>query len=332
MESKMSTPLISIIVPVYNIKEYLPRCVDSLREQTYPNIEILLVDDGSTDGTGVLCDELAAKDGRIRVFHKENGGSSSARNLGLSKAQGEYIGFVDSDDYVEPDMYECLYRALQEQDAQIAQVGRNEIDEQGNLLPDICIPPEETEFLQSRDFLKELLMHRGDCSFCTKLFAKSLLKGREFPVGLLNEDFHLLVNMLPKVKGIVSLPGYKYHVFYRIGSNSRKQNKEDFSRVFADSVDNADMVSGIVEKEFEDLKKVAFRFGIFQRLEYLLHIPVSQMTKDNAFYQSVIKYMRKNWWGSMMNPHLTLKNKCYHTLFVPAPKLLRKLHRRIRGI
>lgn len=328
----MSTPLISIIVPVYNIKEYLPRCVDSLREQTYPNIEILLVDDGSTDGTGVLCDELAAKDGRIRVFHKENGGSSSARNLGLSMVQGEYIGFVDSDDYVEPDMYECLYRALQEQDAQIAQVGRNEIDEQGNLLPDICIPPEETEFLQSRDFLKELLMHRGDCSFCTKLFAKSLLKGKEFPVGLLNEDFHLLVNMLPKVKGIVSLPGYKYHVFYRIGSNSRKQNKEDFSRVFADSVDNADMVSGIVEKEFEDLKKVAFRFGIFQRLEYLLHIPVSQMTKDNAFYRSVIKYMRKNWWRSMVNPHLTLKNKCYHTLFVPAPKLLRKLHGRIRGI
>lgn len=328
----MSTPLISIIVPVYNIKEYLPRCVESLRAQTYSNIEILLVDDGSTDGTGALCDELAAKDERIRVFHKENGGSSSARNLGLSKAQGEYIGFVDSDDYVEPDMYECLYRALQEQDAQIAQVGRNEIDEQGNLLPDICIPSEETEFLQSRDFLKELLMHRGDCSFCTKLFAKSLLKGREFPVGLLNEDFHLLVNMLPKVKGIVSLPGYKYHVFYRIGSNSRKQNKEDFSRVFADSVDNADMVLGIVEKEFEDLKKVAFRFGIFQRLEYLLHIPVSQMTKDNAFYRSVIKYMRKNWCRSMANPYLTLKNKCYHTLFVPAPKLLRKLHRRMRGI
>ena len=189
--------LISIIVPVYNIKEYLPRCVDSLREQTYPNIEILLVDDGSTDGTGALCDELAAKDERIRVFHKENGGSSSARNIGLSKAQGEYIGFVDSDDYVEPDMYECLYRALQEQDAQIAQVGRNEIDEQGNLLPDICIPPEETEFLQSRDFLKELLMHRGDCSFCTKLIKKELfLNNFSFTQGVFFENrnhFYLLI-------------------------------------------------------------------------------------------------------------------------------------------
>jgi len=326
----MSTPLISIIVPVYNIKEYLPRCVASLQAQTYTNIEILLVDDGSTDGTGALCDELAAKDERIRVFHKENGGSSTARNLGLSKAQGEYIGFVDSDDYVEPDMYECLYQALQEQDAQIAQVGRNEIDEQGNLLEDICIPPTEAQFLNSRDFLKELLMHRGDCSFCTKLFAKSLLQGREFPVGRLNEDFHLLVNMLPGVKGIVSLPGYKYHVFYRIGSNSRKQSKEEFSRVFADSVDNADMVWGIVEKEFEELKKVAFRFGVFQRIEYLLHIPISQMTRDNIFYGNVKRYMRKHWCRSMVNPHLTVKNKCYHTLFALAPKMLRKAHRRFK--
>lgn len=326
----MSTPLISIIVPVYNIKEYLPRCVSSLQAQTYPNIEILLVDDGSTDGTGALCDELAAKDERIRVFHKANGGSSSARNLGLSRARGKYIGFVDSDDYVEPDMYECLLAALQEYDGQIAQVGRNEIDEQGSLLPDICIPPEEAVFLHSRDFMRELLMHRGDCSFCTKLFDAKLLQGREFPLGRLNEDFHLLVNILPRVEGVVSLPGYKYHVFYRIGSNSRRQDKEDFSRVFADNVDNADMVLGIVEKEFEELKKIAFRFGIFQRLDYLLHIPISQMTGENVFYGNVKRYMRKHWCKSMINPYLTLKNKTYHTLFALAPKVVRKVHRRFK--
>ena len=108
----MNTPLISIIVPVYNIKEYLPRCVSSLQAQTYPNIEILLLDDGSTDGTGALCDSFLEKDRRIRVFHKKNGGSSSARNLGLTKASGEYIGFVDSDDYVEPDMYRHLYEGI----------------------------------------------------------------------------------------------------------------------------------------------------------------------------------------------------------------------------
>ena len=99
-------PLISVIIPVYNIMEYLPRCVHSVTAQTYQNLEILLVDDGSTDGSGELCDRLAKEDPRIKVFHKENGGSSSARNLGLRNARGECVGFVDSDDYVEPDTYE----------------------------------------------------------------------------------------------------------------------------------------------------------------------------------------------------------------------------------
>ena len=135
-------PLITIIVPVYNIMEYLPRCVYSITAQTYRNLELILVDDGSTDGTGALCDKLAAEDERIRVFHKENGGSSSARNLGLSHAKGAYIGFVDSDDYVEPDMYERLLRGIQNYQVLVAQIGRDEIDMEGNQLPNICEPPE----------------------------------------------------------------------------------------------------------------------------------------------------------------------------------------------
>ena len=127
----METATISIIVPVYNIIEYLPRCVESLRKQTYDKIEILLVDDGSTDGTAALCDALAAEDVRIRVFHKQNGGSSSARNLGIQEATGEYLGFVDSDDYVEPDMYERLLHAIETTHLPIAQTGRDEIDPEG---------------------------------------------------------------------------------------------------------------------------------------------------------------------------------------------------------
>ena len=121
--------LISVIIPVYNIKEYLERCVDSVLAQTWGRLEILLVDDGSTDGTEKLVDELRKKDSRIRVFHKPNGGSSSARNLGISEAKGKYLGFVDSDDFIEPFMYERLYRAMQETGMPIAQGGRREIDE-----------------------------------------------------------------------------------------------------------------------------------------------------------------------------------------------------------
>lgn len=326
-----NSPLLSIIVPVYNILEYLPRCVRSITAQTYTNLEILLVDDGSTDGTGALCDELAGEDARIRVFHKENGGSSSARNLAIAEAKGEYLGFVDSDDYVSPDMYERLYDGIRKYGVKIAQIGRDEIDEQGNPLPNICEPPSEEVCITSEDFLRELLMHRGDCSFCTKLIRRDLFTKQTFPVGKLNEDFYLLIHMLSEVEGLVSLPGQTYHVFYRIGSNSRKADKETFSRVFGDCVDNADVVSELVAKDYPDLNRVALRFGVFQRLEYLLHIPISRMTKDNKQYCDIVKWMRKKWLKGLVNPHLTLKNKCYHILFAIAPRGIRLLHRRLKG-
>ncbi len=325
-------PLISVIVPVYNILEYLPRCVASITNQTWQNLEILLVNDGSTDGTGALCDELAEKDSRIKVFHKQNGGSSSARNLGIEKAIGEYLGFVDSDDYIEPDMYERLADAALKYDASIVQIGRNEVDEEGNALPDICIPPKETECIDSPTFLKELLMHRGDCSFCTKLIRRECFAQRKFPVGVLNEDFHLLIQMLTGIDRVISLPGYGYHVFYRIGSNTRKENKNNFSRVFADSVDNADVVLDLVKEQYPELVPVAYRFGVFQRLEYLLHIPIGQMERRNRQYREIVGWLRSHWCMAMRNPILTAKNKVYHTLFAIAPKGVRVIHKFLRRL
>lgn len=319
-------PLITVIIPVYNILEYLPRCVHSITAQTYGRLEILLVDDGSTDGTGRLCDELAGEDSRIRVYHKENGGSSSARNLALKEARGEYVGFVDSDDFIEPAMYERLMNAILEFRVPAAQTGRDEIDEKGNRLPDICEPPEETSIIGSRDFFRELLLHRGDCSFCTKLIRRDLFPEEAFPAGKLNEDFHLLIRMLPGMGRIVSLPQQDYHVFYRIGSNSRKAAKEDFSPVFGDCVDNAELAAEIVERDCPELKAAALRFGVFQRLEYLLHIPISQMKRDNAAYRKVVAYLRRNWARAMRNPILTGKNKLYHTLFAIAPRGIRRFH------
>ena len=322
----MDAPLLSIIVPAYNIVPYLPRCIRSITAQTYGNLEILLVNDGSTDGTGVLCDELAREDARIRVFHKENGGSSSARNLALKYARGQYVGFVDSDDYVEPYMYEGLLEGIRKFGAPVAQMGRDEINQDGKRLPNICEPPDRPILIEKEEFLKELLLHRGDCSFCTKLVRRDLFPQEGFPQGELNEDFHLLVKMLSGIDALVSLPQQAYHVFYRVGSNSRKEDKADFSRVYGDSVKNADRVMELVKREYPSLEKVAFRFGIYQRLEYLLHIPVDQMCNRNRMYCEIVKYMRENWIRSMGNPILTVKNKVYHTLFAIAPKMLRKAH------
>ncbi len=168
-----------------------------LRAQTWKNLEILLVDDGSTDGTGKLCDLLAEKDDRIRVFHKPNGGSSSARNLGISMAKGEWIGFVDSDDWIEPQMYERLYEAATAAGTSIAQASRDEIDEDYHKRPDVCTPPEQEVTCTAEDFLKNAAAASGRLLVLYEADQKkSLFEGHRFPEGKLNEDFRLLVELL----------------------------------------------------------------------------------------------------------------------------------------
>ena len=227
-------------------------------------------------------------------------------------------------------MYELLANAVVKYDAPMAQISRDEIDEQGKRMPDICIPPAEEIKVSSGDMMQELLMHRGDCSFCTRITHKALFVDREFPVGKLNEDFYLLTHMLTDITHLVILPKQCYHVFYRMNSNSRKKDKNDFSRVFTDIVDNADMITSLVEEKYPKLLPVAMRFGFFQRLDYLLHIPVAQMTTENGFYKNVVSYLRKNLWKIITNPYLTKKNKIYLFLLTVAPKAVRKGHAMLR--
>lgn len=320
-------PLISVIVPVYNVMDCLERCVESLCQQTYPRVEILLVDDGSMDGTDKLCDSLAERDERIRVLHKANGGTSTARNMGIEEARGEYLGFVDSDDTVEPDMYMQLYLAASGNAGWLAQLGRDEVDAQGRRLPDICELPQSEVRIGSEDFMRELLMHRGDCSLCTKLVSRELLGAERFPEKKLNEDFHLMIRLLQRAEGVVSLPVYGYHVFYRLGSNTRKKERNHFSRVYADCVDNADLVLELVEDKYPKLRPVAVRFGLYQRLEYLLHIPIEQMRGDNELYRAIVRFLRGHVRDMVSSPYLTRKNKLYLIVLTIAPKTVRRLHR-----
>ncbi len=118
----MEDKLISIIIPVYNVERYLRECIDSIIAQTYKNLEIILVDDGSSDKSGEICDEYSKKDSRIKVIHKKNGGLSDARNVALDIAKGDYIGFIDSDDYIEKDMFQILYNLAEEYNAEISSI------------------------------------------------------------------------------------------------------------------------------------------------------------------------------------------------------------------
>ena len=322
--------LISVIVPVYNTVDYLERCVKSIRRQTWRNLEIILVDDGSTDNSGALAEKMAMEDKRVKVLHKENGGSSSARNLGISVAKGDYIGFVDSDDCIEPEMYERLLAVALSEQLLMVQISRDEIDEQGNRMADVCVPPRQPELWECEQFMRELLLHRGDCSFCTKLTHASLFEAERFPEGELNEDFNLLVRLLPKVPAVAILPEQDYHVFYRYGSNTRTRNEEEFPQVFTDIVKNADKVQEIVAGEYPRLLPEAMRFGLFQRLDYMLHIPISQMKEENVFYVQVRDYLKKHRRDALSSSYLTKKNKQYLLLLGTAPVLVRKVHRALK--
>ncbi len=322
---------ISVIVPVYNSIDCLEKCVESICAQTYMNLEILLIDDGSTDGTDKLCERLASEDCRIRTYHKKNGGASSARNAGIKLASGEYFGFVDSDDYIEPDMYELMIesvRSVRTKRVPIVQISRDEVDEEGGRLPDVCVPPDMARLCGSEEFLRDLLLHKGDCSFCTKLVRRDLFDKHRFPEGVLNEDFSLLVEMLQEIDGIMILPKQSYHVVCRRQSTTRSRTRDSFSRVFLDIVDNADKMQELVDRKYPGLHSYAIRFNLYQRLDYLLHVPILQMTGDNEFYQKVKAYLRKHVHDSIINPYLTGKNKIYLLFLTIAPKTVRKVHAR----
>ena len=250
-------------------------------------------------------------------------------------AKGKWIGFVDSDDWIEPQMYERLYEAATAAGTSIAQASRDEIDEDYHKRPDVCTPPEQEVTCTAEDFLKTLLLHQGDCSFCTKLIKKSLFEGHRFPEGKLNEDFRLLVELLCEGERVRILPEQLYHVFYRIGSNTRRKDKNDFSRVFEDIVENADYMEQLTRERYPELREYAVRFALVQRLDYLLHIPVGRMVDTDVFYKSVKQYLRGHFSDTRKNPLLDKKSRAYLTLLTIAPKTVRRVHgwtMKLRGV
>lgn len=211
--------LVSVIVAVYNIEEYLPRCVDSILAQTYRNLEIILVDDGSKDQSGSICDSYAEKDRRIKVIHKKNGGLSDARNAGMDAASGEYIGFVDGDDWIEPDMYRAMYFACEKEKAQAAVCRYKQITKSG-----IIDGSAGNSVSLSRDEALEIYVCGDERyliynSVWSKLFARDLVEGMRFPVGKNSEDIMFTTRAFCRMERLVYLDeAYYNYVLDREGS------------------------------------------------------------------------------------------------------------------
>lgn len=209
----MEKKLISVIVPIYKVEKYLKRCVDSIINQTYKNLEILLVDDGSPDNSGKICDEYEKIDKRIKVIHKANGGLSDARNSALKIAKGDYIGFVDSDDYIKEDMFETLYKLSEENNADISIVSYYE------MIEDRIISVRKSKEIQVMDkieAIKELLLDTKIQSYAwNKLFKKELFQGTEFPTGKNFEDIATTLILFEKCNKVVLLEEPKYYYIRR---------------------------------------------------------------------------------------------------------------------
>ena len=279
----MEQQLISIIVAAYNVEKYIDRCIQSLVLQTYPCLEIILVDDGSTDTTGEICDDWARRDKRIIVIHKENGGPSDARNAGIRQASGKWLGFVDGDDYVSATMYERLYQHRREQGITVCGFL---IEENGNLRQ--C-PGIEAE-LQSQEavdlYLSNELHSRAYRGFTywgsypwNKLYDRSLFDKVAYPVGKKYEDVSVIFDLVQQSKAIIFIPDCEY--IYVQHSNS---TTHDISNI------KNDLLSArLIQKEqlLKYWKMVDTRMEKLIAIEYfdILHRYACIFPKERAKYK-----------------------------------------------
>lgn len=282
---------ISVIVPVYNCKQYLPACLDSILSQTYTDLEIILVDDGSSDGSSDICDSYAVKDQRINVVHQKNQGVSVARNTGIDIAQGELIAFVDSDDSLETDMYEILVKLLLEYDTDIAHCGYRKVFFDGT----------------SKDVLgtEALIIQNGlqacECvvsgkyftgSPCTKLYRKHLFDGIRFDPNLkINEDILLNIQLFQKANKLIFWDVPKYLYYEREQSATRKTNH---FKIKNDCVSAAESMLNLLKGTFVEracLERLFYALVDLYRL-YIFEQPKDKSDQDiihKRLYQIKVK-------------------------------------------
>lgn len=267
---KMTAPKISIIVPIYNVRPYMKRCIGSIQAQTYQNLEIILVDDGSEDGSGLICDEYMQKDNRIHVLHTENGGLSSARNHGIQYASGTYIGFVDGDDYIEPKMYEHLESQMVDGVDFVTCNVRQEFANRYIRKSEYCKANGTAVRMDREEAVKELMLLRNiDLSVCNKLFRRDLFERVMFPEGKSSEDVPVIWEIVLSSELVVNNGYADYHYFHRKGSIT----SADFSLNRLDSYEFtrqilADVLS--IYPQFEEeaiLLNVKFLYALMAQIQ-----------------------------------------------------------------
>lgn len=288
----MNNPLISVIVPVYNVEQYLSKCVDSILGQTYTNLEVILVDDGSPDNCGHICDEYAEKDRRIKVIHKKNGGLSDARNAAIDVAKGEYITFVDSDDTITPDYIETLYQLVNKYQCKIGVACLQTYLEGAN--PSISQPKYREKELFILDGIQEMFYQElFDTTAPCKIFHRSLFETSiRFPVGLLYEDLATTFRLMYKADKVAFCNRIIYN--YLLRPNSIEGQPFNVKKL-----DSALRILEMFENytiELRPIKKAVRCRLLSFCLHILLEMPAGYSDKRK---QVLIDYVKRNRWKVM---------------------------------
>ncbi|WP_314006993.1 glycosyltransferase family 2 protein [uncultured Streptococcus sp.] len=315
----MNEEKISIIVPVYNVEAYLERCVESILKQTYTNLEILLVNDGSTDKSGELCDKLALRDHRIRVIHKENGGLSDARNRGIDEASSNLIGFIDSDDYIDEDMYETLYRQMVASKADLSMCGHYDVYHQ---IPEKQVAEIKTWELMPEEAIKMVMEAKIlSVTAVNKLYKKALFEQLRFRIGKIAEDAFIMVDLIHQCSKIVATNEKKYYYVHRENSITTQK----FSLKFLNVIEAYEQNAKIISENYPDLYDVAImrlNWAYFYVLDRLL---VDNDFKDKVLEDRLISYLKKNKKSILMDSRFTRARKMSFLALCLSRKLYLKI-------
>lgn len=249
-EDKMKK--ISVVIPVYNVEKYLSECLDSVVNQTYKNLQIILVDDGSTDFSGKICDVYAEKDNRITVVHQKNAGAGAAKNTGLELIDGDYFSIIDSDDYIELDMYEKMVNSLEKYNADIVQCLFKDVFVNDSFDRKYKLKGNYPKVLTSKRFLKEYLYDWKYAIFWNKLFKSSLLKEIRFPVGRKIDDEFFTYKLVCNAKKVVNIDNILHN--YRMRKTS-VMNENDTDRLIYDRIDCFVERYDYIRKKYPSLDK-----------------------------------------------------------------------------
>ena len=319
---------ISIVVPVYNIADYLHYAIDSLLKQTYQNFEVILVNDGSTDDSPRLCEDYARKYENIHVFYKENGGLSDARNFGVSKANSDWIFFLDPDDYLEDYTLELMVKIQETHQADLVSTkvkATSKYDDYSSY----HLKQSDYESLSviTKEKALELMLDDkvATVSACAKLYRKCILERVPFPVGKIYEDFYVVAEHLALAERIVISPLKTYNYYRREGSIVRS----NFTEKKYDFFDAAEQNRKIIQILYEnrDLEKM-LNLKIIQG-SFLIS-DIASRTKPSEL-RVIARKIRPFYWSVMFDFKASIKLKIKYTLFLLSPELYSKLKKQVKG-